>query len=264
VGFDDGIVGPVTREKVEALAREMADDQSSVAEFRHEGFDADAANGGFAFVLDAGLLLYSYRGARGITLDPGDDVGRAAAVDDFWRQSRHRNRPLALGDVSPWHRAAIAALVARADSVADLPASAREGVDDVARADDLLVRLRRYAEPTTEAALAALAAHDHILAAPHETQRAHPCPVCGRPAIGVAWGVPGVCDDCHGKAECLEGRPVIGFNVTPLGGFIARHREDRSTCDQVTRDGRVRIGSTAAHMGEAKFGGVYAVVGDFA
>jgi hypothetical protein len=253
------IEGPVTREKVRDLALAEADDQSMVAEIIHEGFNSDEQCGGYAFVYGDGLVIYGLDGGNQWSIDPGDESGRLAKVEQYWRRSQHQHRPLGLADVSDWHRAAIAALVSRATSVADLPAEARQGVTEVAKADEILVLLRRYAKDRSEAtALRVLAANDSLLALPGAHSGAHPCPVCGSPAIGRPWGnIVGVCDDCHAKAVCSDGRRVHGYNTHISGGFQAVHLDDRSVCEEVTRDGHVWVGDRRCRMGEAKFGGVY-------
>ena len=247
---------PVTREKVRALVEDWADDPATVVEIVHPAFTADERAGGFAFGCDRGVGIYCYAGMQSWSVAPADHAGRLRVVDDFWKQMRHELRALTLGDVGPLHRAAIAAVVAGLDSVAGLPAGARP--DDVARADYLLVMIRRSLRVPTEAdALRAIAASPWLLDEPGEDSRAHACPVCGRPAIGTAWGYVSVCDDCSGKVVCEHGRRIAGHNVSLSGGFEASHADDDSVCDQVTRDGRVWIGEVEAHMGEAKFGGVF-------
>jgi hypothetical protein len=255
----DKIDGPITRAKVQALAEHRADNPSSVVEVVHHGFNADEISGGYAFLFDRSLLIYAFDGSNSWSIDPGDATGRIDEVEKYWRKSQHRHRPLGLDDVSEWHRAAIAALVSGARSVADLPLSARPGVTDTARADGLFVMLRRFTgEPTEAAALRVLAANDWLLALPREQTRAHPCPVCGLPAVGTPWAdIISVCDSCHAKALCGDGRLVIGYNTDPSGGFEAIHIDDRSPCDQVTRDGGVWVDGHRCLMGEAKFGGVF-------
>lgn len=253
------IEGPVTRAKVKALALGQAQAPSSVVEVVHEGFNTDEHSGGYAFLCDDRLIVYGVDGGSMWSVDPGDDSGRIAEVAKYWRRSQHRNRTLRLDDVSEWHRAAIAALVSGVGSVGDLPLAARPGVTDIARADDLFVRLRRHTRQRTEAAaLRVLAANDRLFALPRENTRAHPCPLCGLPAIGRPWiDIISVCDDCYLKAICSDGRRVDGYNTDISGGFEAIHLDDRSICEQVTREGRVWVDGQVCRMGEAKFGGVY-------
>jgi hypothetical protein len=252
------IEGPVTRAKVQALAADWADDPSSVVEVVHPGFNADEHSGGYAFLCDRGLLMYGFDGGYWWSFKPGGDT--RAKVEEFWHKTQHKNRTLHLDDVSEWHRAAIAALVSGARSVADLPLAARPGVADTARADHLFVMLRRFTrEPTEAAALRALAANDWLLDGPREHSRAHPCPVCGLPAIGSRdLEFTSVCDDCYFKAMCSHGRLVDGYNTDASGGgFEAMHLDDRSICEQVTRDHQVWVDGQRCRMGEARFGGVY-------
>ncbi|WP_280827690.1 hypothetical protein [Mycobacterium sp. OTB74] len=237
---------------------DWADDPSSVVEVVHDGFNADDVSGGYAFLCDRGLFVADVGGGSMWSVAPDDYSGVVAEIEKYWRQSQHRNRTLLLDDVSVWHRAAIAALVRGLGSVADVPAAERPGVTDTARADYVLISLRRHTpEPAVAAALRALAGADWLLAEPDEHRRAHSCPLCGLPAIGRAWQYLSVCDDCYPKTVCGDGRKVSGHNTSVGGGFEALHVDDGSTCEQVSRDGRVWIEHKPCRMGEAKFGGVY-------
>lgn len=252
------IEGPVDRTKVKALAVDWAVDASSIVEVTHNGFNSDELNGGYAFQCDRGLLICNVHGGCMWSVDPGTAVGRLEAVEEFWHTTQHQHRPLRLEDVSVWHRAAIAALVQGVVSVGELPASARPAVVDVPRADALLVGLRRHTkEPTEAAALRSLAATDWLLEVPAAHQAAHPCPLCGAPAIGRYWKYEIVCDSCHSKTVCSDGRIVSGYNIDISGGFKALHIDDSSICTQVTHDGLVLVGGRPCRMGEAKFGGVF-------
>ncbi|WP_285033351.1 hypothetical protein [Mycolicibacterium sp. lyk4-40-TYG-92] len=252
------IEGPVDRAKVHALAVDWADDPSSVVEVTHDGFNGDELNGGYAFRCDRGMFICNIHGGRTWTIDPGTTAGRRAKIEEFWRQTQHQHRRLRLEDVSVWHRAAIAALVRGAVSVGDLPESERLGVTDIARADTVLIRLRRCTSESTEAAaLRSLAAADWLAAVPAEDEGAHPCPLCGLPAIGRYRQYTSVCDDCYAKTVCTDGRIVKGYNTDFSGGFEAVHADDRSVCAQVTHNGLVSVDGGLCHMGEARFGGVF-------
>ncbi|WP_205876832.1 hypothetical protein [Mycobacterium camsae] len=254
----DKITGPVTRTKVEALAVDWADDPSTTVEIVHREFNADQHSGGYAFLCDRGLLIYGLDGASTWSLDPGDAASRFAKVEQYWRESQHRNRALRLDDVSPWHRAAIAALVSSARSVADVPPEARLGVTDTGRADALFIMLRRHVrERSEESALRTLASNDWLLEVPQEDRRAHQCPVCGFPALGRPWQYFSVCDDCFAKTVCSHGRIVTGYNTDFSGGFEAMHVDDHSVCEEVGRTGLVWVEGYECLMGEAKFGGVF-------
>jgi hypothetical protein len=250
---------PVTRAKVEALTADcMADDSSTVVEIVHRGFNGDEVSGGYAFWCDDGMFVCGFDGRSMESIDPGDDTSRLAKVEKFWRESQHRNRVLELDDVSPWHRAAIAALVSGVRSVSDVPPATRPGVTDIARADALLIMLRRHVSERSEAAaLRALARNDWLLRVPSEDDGAHECPVCGLPAIGRPWQYFSVCDDCYVRTLCGDGRYVTGYNIAAWGGFEAKHIDDRSICEQVSRTGMVWVGGRQCTMGEAKFGGVF-------
>lgn len=252
------VEGPVTRGKVEELARDWAEDPASVVEVAHEGFNSDPVNGGFAFCADRGLMVYNVAGGCLLSVDPGDDAGRMATVEQWWRDTQHRNRPLSLDDVNARQRAAIAALTGGYESVADLPVGLLREIPDTAVADYLLVCLQRHvSEPTQAAALRALAANDWILEMPDDHGRAHPCPLCGRPAIGEPGQCISVCDTCYPRTTCAEGRIVSGYNTSFGGGFEAQHVDDGTVCEQVTRDGLVTVDAHECHMGEARFGGVF-------
>lgn len=247
---------PVTRKKAEAMARSRAADPDTVVEVVQPGFNADPVSGGFAFSSDRGLLMVDLDGGWRFTVTSGDHDARSATIEQWWRQIQHRNRPLGLDDISGWHRAAITALVSGHDSVADLPAEHRPDVTDTAVADYLFVFLRRHAEePTQEAALRALARADWLLEPPKEHERAHPCPLCGRPAIGKPWVYVSVCDICYPKTACLHDCIVAVFQ-----GSIdveARHVDDDTECEPVTRTGIVTVDGHECHMGEANLGGIF-------
>ncbi|RAV05972.1 hypothetical protein DQP55_24720 [Mycolicibacterium sp. GF69] len=255
------ITGPVNRAKVEALTTDWANDPSTTVEIVHPEFNGDQRSGGFAFLCDRGLLICGYDGGIMWSLDPGDDASRLAKVEQYWRQSQHRNRALELDDVSPWHRAAITALVSGLRSVSDIPLAARPDLTDTARADALLIMLRRkVTEPTEAAALRALARNDWLLNAPEDGEVAHPCPVCGSPAVGRPWRYFSVCDDCYSTTVCADGRNVVGYNTAGWGGFEAMHVDDRSICEQVSGTGLAWVDGRKCRMGEAKFGGVFVAV----
>ena len=262
MGFFHGVGEPVTRAKVRALAEELAADPSTVREVVHPGFAEDAESGGFAFAYDGKLLIYAYDGSRG----EHSELEHQAEIARFWAGRKHSHRPLALDDVPAPQRAAIAALLAGVESVAELPAEKRAGVEDTSVADYYLVSIRRYARRAIErAAIRALTSQDHLLEPADEHSRSHPCGSCGRPAVGVTWGRRGVCDLCYHFTTCVaHRRVVIGSNTVPIGaGFIAHHLDDRSECEQVTRDGHVHVRDHEGRMGEAKFGGVYVAVVPF-
>lgn len=250
---------PVTRQSVSTRARAWANDPATVVEVPHDGFNSDPKAGGFAFRCDRGLMIETFDGGSCQKFgDPGDDARLRAAIEKYWRETQHRNRDLGLADVSAWHRAAIAALTSDVASVADLPADKRQGVTDAARADHLLVFLQRRAKERTEtAALRALAANDWLLKIPGQHDRAHPCPLCGMPAIGEPWQYVSVCDNCKSTTLCSDGRSVTGHNTSIFGGFEAQHVDDETVCEQVTGDGLVWVNGHECRMGEAKFGGVF-------
>lgn len=263
MGLFDGVEEPVTREKVRALAEELAADPSTVREVVHPGFAEDAASGGFAFAYDSTLLIYAYDGSRG----EFSELEHQAEIAKFWAERTRNHRPLRLDEVPAPQRAAITALLVGVESVADLPLEMRAEVDDTAVADYYLVSIRRHARAAIErGAIRVLTSYDNYLAPPDELTRAHPCAACGRPAIGVAWGRRGVCDVCYRFTTCvMHGRDVVGSNTVAIGaGFVAHHRDDHSPCEQATRDGRVFVRELEGRMGEAKFGGVYVAVVPFA
>lgn len=255
---DEALEKPITREKVEALARRRATDPTTVAEVLHSGFNADPVSGGFAFVSDRELLVYNVDGSRMYALTGTNPDELSSRVDQWWQETRPHNRTLNLDDVTVWHRAAIAAIVGGHDSVALLPVDQREGIPDIDVADHLLVTLGRYAEePTERALLRAIASDDWLLSAPRDSDRTHPCPVCGRPAIGTPWRYRSVCDACYSRATCSHGRLVVGYDTSMGGGFEARHIDDDTVCGQVTGDRVVWVDGHRCRTGEAKFGGVF-------
>jgi hypothetical protein len=250
--------GEVNREKAAAATAEWASDPATVAEIYHAGFNADEQDGGLAFACDRGLVIFAFDGGTSWSIDPGGYRQRAQGIEAFWRENQHRNRSIALDDLNEWHRAAVATLVAGLDSVGQLPELARVGITNIARADYIYVCLRRHARSQTqEDSLRALAANDWIMEMDGDGDTAHPCPICGRPAIGRAWQYNTICDECYSKPVCREGHRVDGYNTSLGGGFEAAHLDDKSVCDQVTRDGAVWIDGVECHMGEAKFGGVF-------
>lgn len=250
--------GEATRENARLATSEWANDPTTVTEIAHPGFNADDRNGGVAFSCDRGFVIFAFDGAKIWSMHPGGDRGVVDEIERFWRENRHRNRVISLDDLNDWHRAAVAALAAGLDSVGQLPAAERVGVTDIARADYIYVLLRRHARSATqEAALTALAENDWIRGLSGEGDTAHPCPLCGRPAIGRAWHYITVCDDCGSRPVCREGRRVAGHNTSIGGGFEAVHRDDGTVCEHVSREGTVWIDDIECHMGEAKFGGVF-------
>lgn len=254
----DQIEGEVTRKKVAAAIASWADDPATVVEIAHAGFNADERNGGVAFACDRGFVIYAFDGGNRWSIDPGGAREKLREIEVFWHENQHRNRAITLADVNGLHQAAIAALVAGVDSVGQLPEAERPGITDIPRADYIYVFLCRHAQDRTQdSALKALTANDWIMEMAEEGDIAHPCPICDRPAIGHAWQYDTICDACYAKPVCRDGRRVDGYNTSFGGGFEAAHVDDKSVCDQVTRDGKVWIDGAECHMGEAKFGGVF-------
>lgn len=248
----------VTRESVRAAAIRWAHDQSTVDELIHDGFNDDPVSGGFAFLADRGLVVWSFDGSYKYAMDPGTDVGRLEIVERWWSERRYRNRTITFDDLDPCQRAAVGALVRGCRSVVDLAEVERCGATDVAAADYVLVLLRRYTRESTEsAALRAFAGVDGLLSPLEPHERAHECLVCGRPAVG--WDQQSVCDRCYERTDCVHGRRVKGYNTSFGGGFRADHIADGSICPQVTRDGMVSIAGHPCEMGEERIGGVYVV-----
>ena len=87
----DDLAAPITREKVRALTLKWADDQDSVAEVDHDGFNDDQQSGGYAFQCDRGLLIYGFDGCSRWSRYPGDAASRRDEVDQYWHQSQQRN-----------------------------------------------------------------------------------------------------------------------------------------------------------------------------
>jgi O-acetyl-ADP-ribose deacetylase (regulator of RNase III) len=83
-----------------------------------------------------------------------------------------------------------------------------------------------------------------------------PCPHDGTETAQPPRYPEALCRSCAGRATDLAGRAVQMYNVSLTGGFEARHADDKTVCEQVTRDGRVLIDGKAYRAGEARFGGV--------
>ena len=82
------------------------------------------------------------------------------------------------------------------------------------------------------------------------------CPHCGGPSEYQNVRYPrALCRACDLRATDLAGRPVALENESLSGGFVAVHRDDRTRCEQVTRDGRVLVDRTEYRAGEAHMGG---------
>lgn len=252
----------LTRDAARAAAEAWAEDPSTVEEFVAAAFNADLQTGGYAFTCDRGVYIAGFDGATSWSIEPGSEEGRRSVVDDFWAAAKHRNRPLDLEALTGFHRVAITALVAGVPTVGELPAEERvelgRGEDAIAHADYLLVHLsRRASEPTEAAALHALAANDWLLSTPKAVhQRAHDCPICGRPALGGPRYLTAVCDACWPQTTCRHVRTIAGNNTSLSGGFEARHVDDDSICDQATTDHRCWIGVRECRIAEAYMGGV--------
>lgn len=252
---------PVTRQAAREDAESWADDAETVVEVSHPAFNADPVSGGVAFRCDRGLAIYAWNSSRLYALDPRSEEDRNAEIEDFWREEQHGNRQVDFEDVSPWHQAAIRAIVAGIRSVGDLSPHLRRGIDDITRADYLLVCLQRACrgDQTESRALRALAAADWLMEVPEPglLNRAHSCPICAAPAIGHAWQYESVCDTCYDKAVCNEGRRFVSYNTAVSGGFEAKHLDDKTMCAQVTGDNRCWIEGIECYTNEAKFGGTF-------
>jgi hypothetical protein len=81
------------------------------------------------------------------------------------------------------------------------------------------------------------------------------CPHCGGAATQTARYPRALCWACSARTTDLAGRPVSFGNESMSGGFLARHLDDDSSCEQVTRDGRVLIDGAEYRAGEAHMGG---------
>jgi hypothetical protein len=81
------------------------------------------------------------------------------------------------------------------------------------------------------------------------------CPVCGRPVAQTLRYPRALCAECVGRATDLAERPIRFADVPGGGGFVARHAEDWTVCDQVIGDGRVLIDGREFAASEARAGG---------
>ena len=82
------------------------------------------------------------------------------------------------------------------------------------------------------------------------------CPVCDGPAAKTRRYPQALCPPCVARATDLAGRPVLLQNTSIGGGFVALYRDDRSCCQQVTDDGRVRIDGVEYYASEHYSGGI--------
>ncbi|TGO05381.1 macro domain-containing protein [Serinibacter arcticus] len=260
----------VTRATTFALAVEKAVDPTTVREVTHEAFNDDATSGGFAFHYDHVMLICGVAGGRAWSVDPGTDEGRREAVEAFWRVARRRSERLTRtvdpATLPATTRAAVAALVSGARSVGDLEPRPLESDDERARADYLLILLRRYASAASNASNASnqppIEADALRVVARHQVfvrgtdHRAHPCPLCGTPAVGGPRYPRAVCDDCRDRIRCAHDRPIGGENIDLGGGFVARHTDDGTACDTTTADHRARVDDRPVRIDEAHMGGV--------
>ena len=83
-----------------------------------------------------------------------------------------------------------------------------------------------------------------------------PCPHDGSQTPQPPRYPNALCGGCSERATDLVGLELDLFNVSLSGGFAARHVDDETLCEQVTRDGRVLIDGTVYLAGEARFGGI--------
>lgn len=83
---------------------------------------------------------------------------------------------------------------------------------------------------------------------------ATPCPVCGTLGPASSRHPRRVCTWCAAWVTDEDGVPVSLYNVSFSGGFTAQYDDGRAA-EQVTREGRVRIGGTEFAAGETRMGG---------
>jgi hypothetical protein len=212
----------VTRDTVRQLTIEWAHDPSSVEEIPHDAFNTDQINGGFAFRCDRGLMISTVDGgSQSWSVDSGDP--RAGSRRSSARGATHNTGT----DHSP---------------------ELRRDVADTSQADYLLVFLKRCAkEGTQDAALRALAAEDWLMKVPGKYDRAHPCPLCGKPAIGDPWQYFSVCDTCYPMTACPHERRVTGYN-TSIGGGLRRSRSTtRVSANRSPETDRLGLRARAPH-----------------
>jgi hypothetical protein len=258
---------PVTREAALAWARERATEPGAIEEVTHREFNDDMVSGGFAFAeSEQRFHIVGHDGSYEVRVG-GPPAAWAGFIESFWATSRHRNRPLPLTDLGVWQRAAVAAAASRSATVHELPADGRAGLAtarDLDYADYVLIHLNRALSRREQydeaAAVRVLAAADHLLAPPHERAWTHPCPICGRPAIGSQRYPRSVCDSCYPRTVDSQGRLITGYNTSLSGGFEAAYvgadGESDGTCREVTESGRCWIDGHECSIGEAHFGGV--------
>lgn len=258
---------PVTRETGLAWARERATEPDAVEEVVHQEFNGDAVSGGFAFAeSEQRFHIVGHDGSYEVRVG-GPPAAWAGFIESFWATSRHRNRPLPLADLGVWQRAAVAAAASRSATVQGLPAHDRAGLEtarDLDYADYLLIHLNRALSRMKQrdeaAAVRVLAAEDHLLTPPHERAWTHPCPICGRPAIGSQRYPRSVCDTCYSRTADSSGRRITGYNTSLSGGFEAAHvgvdGESEGICQEVTDSGRCWIDGHECRIAEGHFGGV--------
>lgn len=86
----------------------------------------------------------------------------------------------------------------------------------------------------------------------------HFCPGCGaaqRPFERYPWYF---CRDCVDLAEDGQGRRLLFYNPSPLGGFAWCYADDTSMCDDRAARVVCRIRRRPVIVHEARFGGIVA------
>lgn len=87
------------------------------------------------------------------------------------------------------------------------------------------------------------------------TRTRGPCPHDGTDTAQPPRYPQARCATCAGRVTDLTGRAVRLYNTSLSGGFEARHDEDETICDQVTRDGLVLVEEKPHSAAEARSGG---------
>ncbi|WP_378741010.1 hypothetical protein [Nocardia brasiliensis] len=253
------------------IARDLAQDASTLVHYPHPGLENAQYGRGFAFLetirtdsgdTDAYVLVTTTRRGSGVLSMAERTID--GVIAEHLAQAEHENRDIPDSELSMAHRMALEAYDAGLTRIHEMPGRRALDAQQADYAEFVLLVLRRN-HNQGGSGRKILAHNDFLLKGPTTGRRyTQPCPHCGRPTFYQERYPRAVCDQCGGRTTDRSGRRVTGFNTDMSGGMIAYYADTVEVsdgsgyeeCVEVSRTGACFIDGRPATMQEARFGGI--------
>ncbi len=253
------------------IARDLAQDASTLVHYPHPGLENARYGRGFAFLQtirtdsgdwDAYVLVTTTRRESGVLSMAERTID--GLIAEHLAQAEHENRDIPDSELSTAHRVALEAYDGGLTRIDEMPGHRALDAQRADYAEYVLLALRRN-HKQGDSGRKILAHNDFLLEGPTPGRRyTQPCPHCGRPTFYEERYPRAVCQQCGRRTTDRSGRRVTGFNVSMSGGMIAYYADTVDVpdgsgyeeCDEVSRTGRCFIDGHPATMQEARFGGI--------